>query len=245
MENNLITLKDGKMLISSLELLKEINLFREQSEDKAKLEHKDLLKIIRNEFEDEINGGEISPVEYKDRKGENRPMFELTTSQAKQILARESKVVRKALIAHIEKLEDFIRNQKPQVQSEINRREETMYLNAKTRQASLLFEMSKAATLSTEYGNILIAKATEILTNESLFPLPTSVIKTLTAAEVGEALGISSQKVGRLTNKHGLKTDRYGQWYRDKSPNSNKEVDTFRYYPAVIPKLQEILNCES
>ena len=164
MENNLIILKDGKMLISS--------------EDKAKLEYKNLLAIIRDEFAEEINRLEIQPAEYKDKKGENRPMFELTTSQAKQVLMRESKTVRKALIAHIEKLEDFIRNQKPQVQSEINYREETMYLNAKTRQASLLFEMSKVPTLSTEYGNILIAKATEILTNESLFLLPTSVIHT-------------------------------------------------------------------
>ena len=102
-----------------------MNLFREQ-EYKAKqangtltdaekkrgkfveLEHKDLLKVIRDEFEEEIDEGKISPVEYKDKKCENRPMFILTYNQAKQVLLRESKFVRRAIIHYIEVLEQAI-----------------------------------------------------------------------------------------------------------------------------------------
>ena len=76
--NNLIVFKNGKMTITSLELVEQINLFREQ-EGRAELAHYDLLKIIRDEFEDEINEGEISLVDYKDKKGEKRPMYNLTT----------------------------------------------------------------------------------------------------------------------------------------------------------------------
>lgn len=95
--------------LTSLELVKEINLFREQEGNRSELLHKDLLKIIRDEFSEEINEGKMSPVEYVDAKGESRPMFDLTLSQSKQVLVRESKFVRKAVIAYIEKLEKVIK----------------------------------------------------------------------------------------------------------------------------------------
>jgi hypothetical protein len=91
--------------ISSLELVKQINLFREQEGNRTELEHKNLLAIIRDEFEDEINELKIQPVTYKDKKGESKPMFVLTISQAKQVLLRESKFVRKAIISYFEVLE--------------------------------------------------------------------------------------------------------------------------------------------
>ena len=102
--NELIS-KEQKDKITSLELVEQINIFREQEGNRKELQHKDLLKVIRDEFEEEINGGKISPVEYKDKKGELRPMFELTLNQAKQVLMRESKYVRKAMIHYIEELE--------------------------------------------------------------------------------------------------------------------------------------------
>ena len=94
--------------ITSLELVNQINVFRVNTDNKSELAHSDLLKIIRDEFEEEINAGEFSPVEYTDKKGEKRPMFELTLSQAKQVLVRESKVVRKSVIKYIEELESRV-----------------------------------------------------------------------------------------------------------------------------------------
>jgi len=97
-------LKD-KTTISSLELVEQINIFRREDENKNDLAHSDLLKSIRNEFDEEIAEGKISLSEYKDKSGKLNTMFELTLNQAKQVLVRESKVVRKAVIAYIEKLE--------------------------------------------------------------------------------------------------------------------------------------------
>ena len=54
--------------------------------------------------------------------------------------------------------------------------------------------------------------------------------------------GISANKVGRLSNSHNLKVEKYGEWYRSKSENSTKEVDTWVYYDTVIPVFKEILN---
>ena len=96
--------------LTSLEIVREINCFREQEKNRSVLKHSDLLKIIRDEFEEEINEGLISSVKYKDAKGEERPMFELTFNQSKQVLIRESKFVRKAVILYIDELEKGLSN---------------------------------------------------------------------------------------------------------------------------------------
>jgi len=107
---------------------KEANNILTEAEKKrwhyTKLKHKTLLGIIRNEFNIQVNEQNILPVEnkiiptsvngifetsYKDDKGELRPMFILTIGQAKQVLLRESKVVRKAVIQYLNLLEKRIR----------------------------------------------------------------------------------------------------------------------------------------
>ena len=117
----------NKETITSKELLEQVNFFREKEyEFKAKngtlteaekkrgkfveLEHYDLLKIIRDEFEEEIGTGKISVSDYKDSSGKKNTMFILTLKQAKQVLLRESKFVRKAVIEYIEKLEEQVKN---------------------------------------------------------------------------------------------------------------------------------------
>lgn len=95
---------------TSLELVEQINTFREQEGNRAKLQHKDFLKIIRDEFEEEIGQGKISPSSYKNSQNKEQPMFVLNSSQAKQVLVRESKFVRKAVIKYIDELEEKFRN---------------------------------------------------------------------------------------------------------------------------------------
>ena len=50
--------------ITSLELLKQINIFRKQ-ERKRELGHNDLKKIIRKELEKDFNAGNISHIKEK------------------------------------------------------------------------------------------------------------------------------------------------------------------------------------
>ena len=95
----------NKDAITSLELAKEINFFRKNIDGKSELTHSDLLKIIRDEFEEEIGVGNISqssvaPIEstYINTQNKKQPMFVLTIEQAKQVLVRESKQVRRAVI---------------------------------------------------------------------------------------------------------------------------------------------------
>ena len=91
---------------TSIELVDVINHFRAIDGKKTMLQHKDFLKVLRDEFDTEINEGNFSPVSYQDKKGEFRPMYKLTSSQAKQVLVRESKAVRRAVIQMLEYLEN-------------------------------------------------------------------------------------------------------------------------------------------
>lgn len=104
----------NKDSFTSLELVNLINQYREQEGNRKELQHYDFLKIVRDEFEEEINQGNISVVDYMDKKGESRPMYILNLSQSRQVLVRESKFVRKAVIAYIDKLENKLLNQLPQ-----------------------------------------------------------------------------------------------------------------------------------
>lgn len=118
---------------------------------------------------------------------------------------------------------------------------QTMRMNAITRMANMYLKLSKVDTLSENYKNILVAKASEVLSGEQLIPLPKLEQKTYSATEIGEVFGITANKVGRLANKHNLKTSEYGEYRRDKSRSSAKEVDTWVYFESVIPEFKKIL----
>lgn len=163
-------------MITSRDLLKKINELREKEyEEKAKagtlteseikrgkftkLRHNNFIKIIRNEFSEEIAGlkiylsedleerkvplnknkdikAKIYITKYKDESGKENEMFVLTLSQAKQVLMRESKFVRKAVIEYI----DYLENQNRQLEelarlqarelSKVTRNIETLNLKA-------------------------------------------------------------------------------------------------------------------
>ena len=70
---------------------------------------------------------------------------------------------------------------------------------------------------------------------------PPIVPKTYSAGEVGAMLGVSANKIGRLANKHNLKVEEYGEWFKDIAKSADKEVQTFRYNQKGIDKLRELL----
>ena len=109
MENVLAIQNEIKDTFTSLELVDLINLFRKQDGNKKELLHKSFLNLIRDEIEQEVNEQKILPVEYKDKKGERKPMFILSLKQSRQVLVKESKFVRKAMIQYITKLENKLK----------------------------------------------------------------------------------------------------------------------------------------
>ena len=77
-------------------------------------------------------------------------------------------------------------------------------INAETRRLTVL---QKGKGLSQVAVDTLAVKAVERVTGKDLGDYLPQVEKTYSASEVGNALGITAAKVGRLANAHGLKTD--------------------------------------
>ena len=89
-----------------------------------------------------------------------------------------------------------------------------------------------------------VANAIEQLTGASVPYRPQLEQKTYSATEIGNQLNVSANKVGRITNAHGLKTSEYGVRVLDKAKGHDKQVETFRYYANTIPIIRAILETE-
>lgn len=114
-------------------------------------------------------------------------------------------------------------------------------MNARVRVSNQYLKLASVNTLSEQYKNILVAKSAEVLAGKPLLPLPKSEQKMYSATEIGEMFNVSAQKVGRIANAYELKTDEYGEFYRDKSPYSSKEVDAFRYNDKAVERFRKLL----
>ena len=89
-----------------------------------------------------------------------------------------------------------------------------------------------------------IITSAETLTGVYLGYRPQVEQVTYSAKEVGDMLGISANRVGRIANAHGLKTKEYGLYYLNKSQHSDKQVEHFRYFEKAIDKFKSILENE-
>ncbi|EGT3850080.1 Bro-N domain-containing protein [Clostridioides difficile] len=112
--------------------------------------------------------------------------------------------------------------------------------NARAREAKIYLELADKVDIK-EYKQIMYSKTTELLSGETLIPLPKIERKTYSATDIGKRLGISANKVGGLANAYNLKTDEYGIKVWDKAKYSDKQVPNFRYYENVIPVLEKAL----
>lgn len=124
-----------------------------------------------------------------------------------------------------------------------NKRLAIMEENAKTRKANLLYKIAMA-TESQSSAQSILALAAKELTGEMTIPVMKR--KEYSATEVGEKLGISAQKVGKIANQLGIKAEqpgqnRFGRWANSKSRYSDKEVAQWLYYQAGVNKIAEFL----
>ena len=100
----LITQAPSEATITSVKLVEQVNIFRNQEGERSELRHADLLRIIEDEFDEEIGERKISLTSYTDKSNRQSKCYELTEAQAIQVLVRESKFVRRAIIAKYREL---------------------------------------------------------------------------------------------------------------------------------------------
>lgn len=86
-----------------------------------------------------------------------------------------------------------------------------------------------------------MARAVNDAAGMELLPLPQVEEHYYSAGEVGEKLGVSAQKIGRVANAHNLKTEQYGITVMDKSAYSSKQVEAFRYNAEGVKALRYLI----
>lgn len=169
--------------------------------------------------------------------GHNRKDYILKLDMAKELaMVENNKQGRKARKYFIEVEKRFNENKSNSIS--FNKEKIELRIknnNSKARMVNSALRLLKAKTLSEEERKLILSQTVngflEVQQNEAKR-------KTYTAAEIGLKLGISANKVGRLASGYDLKTEQYGEWYKDKCKHSNKEVDSFRYYENVIDFLK-------
>ena len=109
-------------------------------------------------------------------------------------------------------------------------------------------DATRAALLLSQHLNIkgpaletFLVTTVENITGVEIPYRPLIEQRTYSAKELGDVLGISANKVGRIANAHGLKTDEFGMLYLSKSEHGPKQVETWRYYDCAIDKFKSIL----
>ena len=92
-----------------------------------------------------------------------------------------------------------------------------------------------------EYKQIMNSLAVKAVSGEMYLPLPIAHQKTYSATDIGDILGVSANKIGRLARQFNMKTPEYGKYFYDKAKYSGKELETFRYYGNAIDKFKSVL----
>ena len=186
-----------KDTLTSLELVEQINLFRKEEGKDNELLHKNLLAVIRDEFEEEIGQLKIQPTYYRDQWNRQQPMFVLTLSQAKQVLVRESKFVRKHVIAYIEQLEAVVKKLMPKT-----------FIQALRAYAD---ELEKNEQLRLEVGQQRQVIG-ELQPKATYYDLILSSVDCLTVTQIAKDYGMSAKSLNQFLSDKKVQFKQSGTW---------------------------------
>ncbi len=101
--------------------------------------------------------------------------------------------------------------------------------------------------LTDESKAVIAHEAFKLVTgHEYLAMLPESTEKWYTASQIGEILGISANKVGRIAKEYGIKapegeSNEYGRWVFTKSRYSSHECASFIYNAHALERFRLIV----
>lgn len=116
--------------------------------------------------------------------------------------------------------------------------------NAKVREAKFLLEaVDKYKNVLAEQSvELLTINALEIINGKDTLEKPTLPdMKYYSATEIGNELGISANKVGKIANANNLKIDKYGKTILGKSQYSSRQCPTFVYNEKGRLKIKELV----
>lgn len=220
-------------VIDTQKLLSMINMAR-KSCGENQIRNNVLIERVKDELD-----GETYKIFVGQKNGASIEIIEMEIKQALRVAARESKAVRRVLVDKLESM--HIASQKGgKSQSGLPEYRQARTLKMSVDAIGNLFDMMP--NLSPEAKQCAAANIVNPIVGFEAVPLPVLEQKYYTAGEVGEMLEVSANKIGRVANKHELKTDEFGKFFLDKSAHSAKQVEAFRYNDEGIKALRHIIH---
>ena len=232
--NELIALNQAKINNETVQTVnaRELHTFMEVGKDFSTWIKNRLETLGSIENEDYLVVQEVFP-KMGEKGGRPKTEYYLTLDVAKHLAMMEKnekgKQARQYFIGCEKKLRETVQPQPVQPIGE---------LEDKLRTIAFALDRSNIAPVAKETALITSA---ETLTGISIGYRPQIERTTYSAKELGDVLGISANRVGRIANEHGLKTKEYGLYYLSKSQHSDKQVEHFRYFEHAIDRFKTIL----
>lgn len=238
MKNNLILINNN-----SVEFKKENGKVYVSSRDIANVfgkEHSKILRDIRALPQDDFNQANFGLVEYTDKKGEKRPEYLLTRDGFSMLVmgftGEKAYLWKVSFIEAFNKLEQTVKETVKPIQAEKPKSQ-----TAKIQTAKLLMKLADKYKDNKEYSQILDSYAVKELTGQELLPLPAVEEKYYSATDIAYELKVTSNYIGRLSNIHKLKNEKYGKWFYDKAKYCDKQIETFKYNQAGYEKIKSLI----
>ncbi|ELI0408977.1 hypothetical protein Q8U54_004327 [Salmonella enterica] len=238
--NKTIKEKIVEKTIDSQSLLAMVNETRKQCGEKE-VRNNDFIGRIKDELEGEYY--EIFVVQKTNKTTSEKVVMSI--KQALRVAARESKAVRRSLV---DKLEDMQTIQIP-AQSNSGLPEYRLAKAGQLKALALEKNIASARELMAMLPRLdpvahqtLAASLINPIIGYDAIPLPVIEEHYYTAAEAGEKIGVSANKIGRIANANNLKTEQYGKFFLDKSAHSSKQVEVFRYNAEGVKALRHLIH---
>ena len=208
-------------------------------------QHKDVLKAITNlikETSAQNCANLFYESTYPDSYGRSQKYYECTRDGFSLLaMGFTGKVALEWKLKYIEafnKMEKHIKSGKTKaIDKYKEKRLEIMAMNAKAR---TMKEENKRLDALIKSGKAVGLSVYDML--DLIKERPQKHEKTYSASEVGSMLGVSANKIGRLATANDLKTEEYGDWFKETINDGSKEVSSFRYNEKGVKKLRELLS---
>ncbi|EBP9657199.1 hypothetical protein AHN20_14860 [Salmonella enterica subsp. enterica] len=219
--------------IDSQSLLAMVNEARKQCGEKP-VRNNVFIERIRDELD-----GETYKIFVGHKNGAEIDIAEMSIKQALRVAARESKAVRRSLVDKLESMQEaHIKSGKSASGLVEYRQARTLKMTVEA--VTNLFDLMP--NLAHEAKQTAAASIINTIVGFNAIPLPAIEEHYYSAGEVAEQLGVTANKIGRLANANGLKTEQYGKFFLDKSAYSSKQVEAFRYNAEGVKALQHLLH---
>lgn len=219
--------------IDSQSLLSMVNSARKEFGEKP-VRNNDFITRIKDELDGETYESFVGL-----KNGADIDVIEMSVKQALRVAARESKAVRKSLVDKLEAMQEA-HLKKGKSASGLVEFRQARALKLTVDAVTNLFDLMP--NLAPEAKQTAAASIINPIVGFNAIPLPVIEEHFYTAAEAGQQIGCTANKIGRVANANNLKTEQYGKFFLDKSKHSDKQVEAFRYNAEGIKALRHLIN---